>query len=295
MASSDLIQRFLFDDTDIRGEVVSLGESYREILGNNRHLPESVQQLLGQFAAAVTLLSGTLKFDGLLTLQATGDGPLSLIMAECSHHKAVRAIARLDPEFKDTESLSGATLNQLLGRGVLAFIIDPDKGERYQGIVPVDGSSLSRCLEHYFTQSEQLPTRFWLSSDQSAATGLMLQALPQQVASAEQNQDHWETAAQLADTVKDEELLQLDHSVLLYRLFNEEQVRMFEPEKIHFECSCSRQRSSNALVSLGRSEVEAMLAEQDLIRIDCQFCNQCYTFGLQDLSEIFGDDGSSLH
>ncbi|NIB39598.1 Hsp33 family molecular chaperone HslO [Pseudomaricurvus alkylphenolicus] len=295
MSSSDLMHRFLFDHTDIRGEVVTLKDTYRQVLANNPGLPPLVQALLGEFVAAVSLLSSTLKFDGILTLQARGDGPLSLIMAECSHHKAVRAVVQT-AEGADFSGLESANLQQLLGTGMLAIIIDPDKGERYQGIVPMDSPHLSGCLEHYFAQSEQLATRFWLASDDQASSGLMLQALPRQIsASAEENQDHWETATQLADTVKNEELLQLDHADLLYRLFNEEEVRMFDPVGVRFECSCSRERSANALVSLGRKEVEALLSEQDMISINCQFCNQVYAFGSTDLEEIFGDRESPIH
>ncbi len=294
MPSCDLMQRFLFDQTDIRGEVVTLCDSYQQVLENNQKLPSRVQSLLGEFVAAVSLLSSTLKFDGILTLQARGDGPLPLIMAECSHHKAGRAIAEVDPE-ADFSAFEGQNLQSLVGSGMLAIIIDPDKGSRYQGIVPLDHPDLSACLQGYFDQSEQLPTRFWLASDDKAATGLMLQALPQQVASADDNRDQWETVVQLASTLKDEELLTLEHTEVLYRLFHEEQVRLFDPAAVRFECSCSRERSANALVSLGRNEVEALLAEQDLISIDCHFCNQTYAFGAQDLDEIFGGEQHSLH
>lgn len=294
MPSCDLKHRFLFDDTDIRGEVVTLSDSYAQILANNSHLPEPVRRLLGEFVAAVTLLSGTLKFDGILTLQVQGDGPVPLIMAECSHHRTIRAIARVD-ENADLRALAEGDLDVLLGSGVLAIIIDPDKGERYQGIVPLEGNRLSICLESYFSQSEQLPTRFWLACDEQSVSGLMLQALPRQLASIEENEEHWSTATQLADTVKNEELLQLEHSELLYRLFNEEQVRLFEPLAVRFECSCSRDRSANALRSLGRKEAEALLAEQDLIKIDCQFCNKSYNFGAFDLPELFDEKINALH
>ncbi len=288
------MQRFLFDNTDIRGEIVTLSDSYQQVLQNNQDLPAQVQALLGEFVAAVSLLSSTLKFDGILTLQARGDGPLPLIMAECSHHKALRAIARPNPEV-DFAALEGKDLKALMGDGMLAIIIDPDKGERYQGIVPLDSDNLAGCLQHYFDQSEQLPTRFWLTCDEQAATGLMLQALPQQLTSGEENEEHWNTALQLANTVKDEELLTLEHSEILYRLFHEEQIRLFEPAAVRFECSCSRERSANALTSLGRAEVESLLAEQDVISIDCQFCNQTYAFGPQDLDGLFGDNEHSLH
>ncbi len=293
MSSADLMHRFLFDHTDIRGEVVTLGDSHRQVLEHNQHAPV-VQRLLGEFLAAVSLLSSTLKFDGSLTLQARGDGPLPLIMVECSHHQDLRGIARPDGE-ADFEALADADLTQLLGQGVLTITVDPTQGQRYQGIVPLDQPTLAGCLEHYFQQSEQLDTRLWFAADEQHATGLLLQALPQQInASAEENQAHWQTACTLAETVKPEELLNLDHETLLYRLFNEEEVRLFEPVSVSFACSCSRARSAHALTSLGRPEVEQLLKEQGSIVIDCQFCNQVYKFDSTSVDELF-EQNPTLH
>ncbi len=293
MPSSDLMHRFLFEDTDIRGEVVTLTDSYQRILSNN-DLPVAVQRLLGEFTAAASLLSSTLKFDGILTLHASGDGPVPTIMAECSNHKALRGIATID-ESVDFSALADDSLSTLLGKGVLAITIDPDKGERYQGLVPLESDSLAGCLEHYFAQSEQLATRFWLHTSATSSAGLLVQVLPQQLASSEANEEHWDTITQLADTVKAQELLELEHSEVLYRLFNEKQVRLFEPTAVRFECSCSRERSARTLMSLGRSEVETLLTEQELIAISCQFCSQTYAFTTQDLDEIFGPEGQKIH
>lgn len=294
MCSEDLMHRFIFDQTDLRGEMVTLAASYRQILANNRDLPAAVQRVLGEFVAAVSLLSSSLKFDGVITLQARGEGAVSLIMAECSRHRSVRGIARLHPE-ADLADLSGDDLRTLLGSATLAITIEPEKGERYQGIVPLDGARLADCLAHYFSQSEQLPTRFWFAAGAETATGLMLQALPQQLMSREENAERWETLVHLAETVKAEELLTLAHRTLLYRLFHEESVRLFEPSALHFACGCSRERSANALVSLGPAEVAAMLDEQGVIQIDCQFCNQSYAFGQDDIDDLFGASGQTLH
>lgn len=294
MSSNDLMHRFLFDHTDIRGEVVTLADSYRQVVENNQHLPDNVQQILGEFAAAVSLLSSSLKFDGVISLQVRGEGPLSLIMAECSHHRAVRGIAQISSE-ANLDDLATTDLCQLLGKAVLAITIDPDQGERYQGLVPVESGSLAECLQQYFAQSEQLPTNFWFAASAESVTGLMIQALPAQLASVDDNQDHWQTAVQLANTVKDDELLNLDHAEVLYRLFNEESVRLFEPSAIHFECSCSPERSANSLIALGREEFESLLLEQTIINVDCQFCNQSYTFSGDDMAELFGHKGQPLH
>lgn len=293
MASNDLLHRFIFDDCDIRGEIVTLGDSYREVLANNPY-PSAIQQLLGEFMAATSLLSSTLKFDGMIILQARGDGPISTIMAECSNHQTLRAIVRLNPDVAlDPAVGEQGSIKQLLGAGVLAITIEPKKGERYQGIVPMDSETLAGCLEHYFYQSEQLKTRLWFAADREFASGLLLQALPQQLnTDLETNTEHWETLCALSDTITAEELLTLEHQDLLYRLFHEEAVRVFDPSTLHFACSCSRERTASALLSLGRDEVEELLVEQGNIEIDCQFCNQHYEFDAADVRDLLG---GSLH
>lgn len=301
MPSNDLLHRFIFDDCDIRGELVTLGDSYREILNHNQY-PRAIQKLLGEFLAAISLLSSTLKFDGVISLQAHGDGAISTIMAECTHHNSVRGIVRLNENtlLTETEAYNGS-IKELLGKGVLVITIDPKRAanaggtsERYQGIVPMDSDTLAGCLEHYFEQSEQLKTRLWFAANDEIASGFLIQALPQQLkTNTEDNQAHWETITTLADTITDEELLSIAHPSLLYRLFNEEKVRVFDPKALHFACSCSRERSASALLAIGIDEVEELLIEQGSIDIDCQFCNKHYHFSPVEVRELLG--GSVLH
>jgi len=301
MPSNDLLNRFIFDDCDIRGELVTLDKSYHEILEHNAY-PPAIQKLLGEFLAAVGLLSSTLKFDGMIILQARGEGAISTIMAECNHHSNVRGIVRLNEEVELTEQLaqSGSILD-LLGKGVLFITIEPKrtenfagKLERYQGIVPLERDTLAGCLEDYFQQSEQLATRLWFAADTQRASGLLIQALPNQLkTNAEENQNHWETIEALADTITPEELLSLDHELILHRLFHEQPVRVFEPRQVTFSCSCSRERSESALIALGIDEVEALLIEKGEIDIDCQFCNKHYHFSPADVRKLLG--GSVLH
>lgn len=298
MSANDQMQRFIFSDTDIRGEIISLQDAYQQVRINNakaeQALPETVQQLLGEFLAAACLLSSSLKFDGVLTLQARGEGDVSVLMAESSHQKDLRAVVQL-AENCDVDATAGKSLGELLGKGLLVIIIEPDKGERYQGVVPLDKPTLAENLEDYFAQSEQLNTRFWLRANEQRAGGLMLQALPQQVSDAATNAENWETVEALADTVKDEELLGLSHEDVLYRLFNEFDVRLFEQEAVRFACSCSRQRCESTLSNLGRAELEEIISEQDLITIDCHFCNQKYQFGPADVEQMFSSTPPNLH
>lgn len=290
MADNDLLHRFLFEQCDVRGEIVTLSDSYQEVMNNNPY-PQGVRQLLGEFLAAAALFSSTLKFKGMITLQAQGDGPVSMIMAECSHHRDLRGIVRLE---SSSERPKGKGLGELLGKGIMAITIEPEQGERYQGVVPMDSDNLAHCLEHYFYQSEQLKTRLWFATGEHACTGMLLQALPSQIhADEDENRDHWETLGTLASTVTPEELLELDHQTLLYRLFNEYTLNLFEPGKLRFACSCSAERSTNALLSLGREEVQSLLEEKGVIEIDCQFCNQQYRFDEAAVRQLLGN--KTLH
>lgn len=292
-ASDDSLSRFIFERADIRGEVVTLANSYQEVLANNP-APAAVQALLGEFLAAAALLSATLKFDGIITLQAQGDGPVGVLMAECNHHQGLRATVR-SADVTLPDDLTGG-LQELLGKGVLAITIDPDQGERYQGVVALDKPSLAGCLEAYFAQSEQLPTRVWLAADQGRAAGLLVQALPSQMsATAEVNQAQWETVIALADTVTLHELLSLDHSSNLYRLFNEMPVRLYEPTKMAFQCTCSEQRCLSALLQLGREECEEILGKQGVISTDCQFCHRRYQFDRAQIEALFREQHPTLH
>jgi molecular chaperone Hsp33 len=192
-------------------------------------------------------------------------------------------------------------MQELLGNGVLVITIEPKrtenfggKLERYQGIVPLERETLAGCLEDYFQQSEQLATRFWFTANSEHASGFLIQALPNQLKiNAEENKDHWETIEALADTITPEELLGLDHEQILYRLFHEQPVRVFDPTPVKFACSCSRERSESALLALGKDEVEELLVEKGNIEIDCQFCNKHYNFSPEDVRILLG--GKTLH
>ncbi|WP_314408552.1 Hsp33 family molecular chaperone HslO [Pseudomonas kuykendallii] len=286
---SDFTQRFIFDDTDVRGELVTLGDSYQHVLAKHPY-PEPVAQLLGELLAAAALLVGTLKFDGLLVLQARSSGGVPLLMVECSSERQVRGIARYHAE----QIADGAGLAELMPEGMLTVTIDPRAGQRYQGIVALDGINLSACLTNYFANSEQLPTRFWLYADGRRARGLLLQALPpDRLKDAEARAANWQHLTALADTLTAEELLGLDNLTVLHRLYHEEAVRLFDPLGLEFRCSCNRQRSANALVSLGQQDAERLLEEHGgSVEIDCQFCNQRYRFDKTDVAQLFAGGGS---
>lgn len=282
MSETDTLLRFLFDTTDIRGEWVQLEQSYQQTLANH-HYPPGVRRLLGQFLAAASLLGATLKFDGSITLQARSDGEVPLIMAEATSDRALRAIVR------GAETALADDFGQLVGAGTLALTIDPANGQRYQGIVALNGDSLASCLEAYFLQSEQLPTRIWLAADDHRAAGLFLQELPSQ-ASAAQREEQWQHLLALANTVTDTELLQLPGEQLLHRLFHQEPIRLLGRDPWHFQCSCSQARTEAMLAGFGRDELRQILADHGEISVNCEFCNQNYRFTPPQIDALFGVD-----
>lgn len=287
---SDFTQRFLFEDNDVRGEMVELDRSYAEVLAKHDY-PEPVARLLGELLAAAALLGSTLKFDGLLVLQARSSGPLPLLMVECSSDREIRGIARYE---SDIGARAGG-LRELMPEGVLTLTVDPKVGKRYQGIVSLDGDSLSACLSSYFALSQQLPSRFWLRADAGHARGLLLQQMPaDRLPDAEARAASWEHVVTLADTLSDEELLGLDNQTILHRLYHQEEVRLFDAQPLQFACSCSRERSARALVSLGEVDARALLEEQGgEVTIDCQFCNARYQFDAADVIQLFAGGGTA--
>lgn len=284
MTEFDFTQRFIFENSDVRGEMASLEESYAHVLAKHAY-PEPVAALLGEMLTAAALLVNTLKFDGLLVLQARSDGAVPLLMVECSSNHELRAIARYDEQ----QIQPGADLQALMPEGILTLTVDPTAGQRYQGLVALDGANLAECLSNYFASSAQLPTRFWLYADGQRARGLLLQQLPaDRITDPEEREANWQHVIALGSTLTAEELLGLNNETILHRLYHEEQVRLFDSTELKFHCNCTRERSAQALISLGLEDLKALLAEQSgEIDIDCQFCNERYLFNENDILQLF--------
>ena len=289
MKSLDTRQRFLFDDTHIRGEITTLSASYQAIQ-QRKDYPPVVNALLGEFLAAASLLSASLKFDGIVSIQAIGKGAISSIMAECSNNTQLRGIVRGDYQNLGEEQ----NFASLLGSATLAITIEPEGRERYQGIVPIDKDSLSECLEYYFVQSEQLSTKIKLAADQTTAARVLIQQMPHS-SEDEKATDDWQHLSLLLESLKAEEQLELEHEEQLYRLFHEQQVRLFDPENLQFFCSCSKARTAKMLSSLGVDEVNKIFEEQDSIEVICEFCGQLYHFDQSDTNDIFNESTPSVH
>jgi len=277
----DHLQRFLFNDSNVRGELVRLDETWQALLARQDY-PPAVRELLGQAAAATALLAATIRFDGTLILQTQGNGPLRLLVVECSGRRTLRGLARWNGD------VDGLGFEELMGDGRLVMTIDPGaNADRYQGIVSIDGNSLAECLQHYFDRSEQLPTRLWLGVDNQSASGLLMQEMPG--AETIEDDDIWNRVTTLADTVTNEELLRLDAHDLLHRLFHEEQVTMFEPQRWQFECHCSRERVATMLKGLGRTELDSIVLDEGSIDVDCEYCSAPYRFDAVDVEQLFSD------
>jgi len=277
----DQLHRFLFDGSHVRGELVHLDETWRALRARQDY-PPAVQRLLGEAAAATALLAATIKFDGSLTLQAQGGGPLDLLVVECSGKRTLRGLARWSGE------VEGLDFVQLVGAGRLVMTIDPGgEADRYQGIVSIEGNSLAQCLQGYFDRSEQLPTRLWLGVSGERAAGMLVQEMPATTAFGDD--DVWDRVTTLADTVTEQELLALPPRTLLRRLFHQEPVRVFDPQHWRFECRCSRERVAAMLESLGRAELDSILAEEGTVAVSCEYCSAAYRFDAVDVEQLFSD------
>ncbi|QTR45014.1 Hsp33 family molecular chaperone HslO [Thiothrix litoralis] len=275
--SADTLRRFMLENAHVRGEWLHLDNTWQEMLSRAAY-PAFVKTILGEALTAAVLLAATIKHDGSLTLQIRGDGPIHLLVIQATAEGTVRGLAQWS---RDADDL---TLSALFGDAQLAITLESrNSNERYQSLIPLEGDTLSAALEAYFERSEQLPTRLWLMSDDTAAAGILLQRLPLE----EVNPEDWQRTSVLLDTLTREELVHLEPEEVLYRLFHEEDVRLFDAKDISFHCGCSRERVETMLRSLGQAEAETILEEQGKIEIICEFCNANYTLDAVDTSLLF--------
>ena len=285
----DSLHRFVFEHTNVRGELVHLDASWQAVLQRHDY-PPAVRDLLGQAMAASVLLGATIKFQGSLILQVQGEGPVTLLVVQATNERTLRGMAQWQGE------VPAAPLNELFGKGRLVITIQPEgRRERYQGIVDLGDKGLADALEGYFQRSEQLPTRLWLAADSRYAAGLLLQRLPVEYADPYEKaeaEENWSRITHLGSTVTAPELLDLPFRDLIHRLYHEETVRAFESEPVSFRCTCSRERIEETLRGLGYPEVRGILKEQGKVGVDCSFCNQHYEFDSVDVERVFAADVS---
>ncbi|QKJ85296.1 molecular chaperone Hsp33 [Paramixta manurensis] len=289
MSHPDQLHRYLFENHAVRGELVNVSNTWREMVAGHDY-PQPVQQLLGELLVATSLLTATLKFDGDITVQLQGDGALNLAVINGNNRQEMRGVARTQGDIAP-----GSSLKEMVGNGYLVITITPQQGERYQGVVGLEGDTLAECLEDYFMRSEQLPTRLFIRTGehqgQSGAGGLLLQVLPAQ----DGNIEDFNHLATLSETIKTEELITLPANEVLWRLYHQEEVTVYEPQNVNFKCSCSRERCGEVLKTLPQAEVDQILVEDGQIDMHCDYCGNHYVYDAVDIAAIRNDstDGSA--
>ncbi len=293
---ADTVQPFLLESSDIRGRLLRLEEVSSEILRRHDY-PEPVAHLLAEMLALCGGLAAMLKYDGVFTLQASGDGALRIMVVDVTSEGAMRGYAGFDQDKLDQVVADAAgrrpTVPELFGKGSLAFTVDQGShSERYQGIVVLDGDTLADCLQHYFMQSEQLQSGIVLAAGRRGgawvSAALVLQRLPEEHISTIENEDDWRRAMVLQASCSPEELLDdsLPLNDLLYRLFHEEGVRVFEPRPLTEACRCSGEKLESVLAAMPRAEIEDLKINGS-IEVTCEFCTKVYRFDDADLERIY--------
>jgi molecular chaperone Hsp33 len=285
MADSDRVRRFVLERHPIRGHAVRLGRAWLD-LREHQDYPPAVQSLLGEAVGAVVLLAATLKFNGTLTLQMQGQGLVKLLVAQCTHDFKVRAMARHDA-IGDT-----AGFRSLAGEGQIIVTVEAtDRASSYQGVVPITGDSLAECLEAYFIQSEQLPTRVLLASTAGVVSGMLVQRIPGEGGKQSVDPASLEAAWMKVDHamlgLTPAALIEDDIEQRLVRMFGDDEVRVFSGHEVFHECRCSRERVANVLRSLGVDEVRSVIAEQGAVTVTCEFCQKPYKFDVIDVEQLF--------
>lgn len=281
----DILNRYLFENLHARGELVNLSQTYQDIVALHDY-PQGVKQLLGELVAATCLLTATLKFEGEIAVQLQGDGPIGYLAVNGNNRQEMRGIARMASETNAT------ALKDLIGKGNMVITIRPTDGEPYQGVVALEQDTLAECLAHYFEVSEQIPTKIWLFTDEqsSQVAGTLIQLLPDS-GEKEQQQADFEHLCQLTNTIKPEEIFSLASEDLLYRLYHQEEVRIFEPQAVSYKCSCSEDKCLSTISQIDPSELESIIAEQGSVSMTCDYCMTTYKFERPQLAQFI--DGTT--
>lgn len=297
---TNTLQKFMFDDATVRGELIELRSSWEQILTHHDY-PQPVQTLLGELTCAAALLCANLKFDGSMIMQIHGEGAIKLLVVECNSQLQLRAMAKLADDAVISEQADLTELVNAQGNGRFVITLDPNNKvpgqQAYQGIVPLEGDSIAAVIENYMKQSEQLDTKLWLASNDQLCRGMLLQRLPyyggsgmredEQSQQADIAEQAWTRASLLGSTLKQDELLSTDIATLIHRLFWEENLRMFDTQSITVHCTCSREKVGNMLKMLGKVEVTEAISSLGKLDINCDFCGKPYSFDAVDCTQLF--------
>ena len=294
---SDTLQPFRIEGANIRGRVARLTASYEGILGAHAY-PEPVARMLGETIALTAAISTSLKFDGIFYLQTQGDGPIPMLVADVTSAGRMRGYARYKKEVFTSGLHIGHTVTDLLGAGHLAFTLDQGAHtDRYQGIVALEGNTIAECAQSYFQQSEQLETAIMVAAQPVAndfpprAAIIMIQKMPGEdrlILTADEEEENWRNATILLNSLTSEELLEprLSLDELLYRLFHEKGVRLYDRKEISYHCRCARGKVAETLASFSTEDLADMKTETGEITATCEFCRTVYVFDDAALDEI---------
>lgn len=290
--SEDKLYRFIFEDTDIRGNYVKLSHTIEETT-QHQALPKNLHTALGELMVASTLLASTLKLDGSLTLQIQTNGPLKLLIAECNGNLGMRGTVKWSGPI---ESLSPI---DLIKEGhFIITLVQKNAKTPYQGIVPMEGNSISELLENYMLRSEQIQTKLWIHSQNDIFYGLLIQKLPFNSSTQELNQDEmreaWESVVKSANQSFNSLGPKLEASEILQNVFLSETIRLYDPSYLSFYCSCSKKSVENMLRLIGKKECESIIEEQASITIHCDFCNECYKYSEDEVVFVFKESNNSV-
>jgi molecular chaperone Hsp33 len=288
---TDKLLKFTFHNAPVRGEVVRLEEAWQAMIEHHGY-PAPVMRLLGEMTAAAALLASNIKFSGSLIMQIHGDGPVQLLVVECQPDLRLRATAKIRTDSTIAADAGMRELVNVSGQGRCAITLDPTDrlpGQQpYQGIVSLRGDSIAQAIENYMRQSEQLDSRLWLAANDRCCAGVLLQKLPGNGGHASGTDvDAWERTTTLAATLTRHELLSVAPVTLTRRLFGQEQLDHYRPLVPRFECRCSRDRIGRMLLSLGRAEVDSIIAEMGSVEVTCDFCNARQAFDAIDVTQLF--------
>jgi molecular chaperone Hsp33 len=291
-AFGDFVQPFQIEDLNIRGRLVRMNQAFNDAVRVHDY-PKPLAELIGETMILAAVLASALKYEGVFTLQVQGDGPVSLIMADITSDGAMRAYAKMKSG-ASADDIAGNSIPQVIGAGYMAFTVDqgPDT-ERYQGITELTGATLAECAQNYFRQSEQLETAITITSSLATsgeiakAAGLMVQRLPS-AGDGDKEDEDWRRAVVLMSSITPAELLAdtLSASQILYRLYHEDGIRLYDQRLLRNECRCSEERVSRTLMSFPRSEIDEM-AEDGLITVTCEFCRTDYVYDEQRLDALY--------
>ena len=279
MTQRDIQQRFIFEHAPVRGEIVHLQDAYQKIIGQQEY-PPMVKHLLGEALVSCLLMASSIKFEGMLALQFQGDASLPLLIVQADHHLNIRACATFQ------EGLGDDVYSQSFLHGNMTVNINQNNQTNpYQSVIPIQSTSMAENLMQYFAQSEQLSTQIWLAVNDTQASGMMLQLMPTD--SDADREEFWQYAVQIGGTITPHELWTLDNTELLHRLYHETELRLFEPRPTQFKCRCSQEKMRQVLMTLGKEDAEALIAERGSIEVVCDFCHQEYQLDVIDVAMIF--------